>query len=175
MEYFDVYDENGDVTGRIKARGEALAPGECKAAAGVWIINPKGELLLTKRAPEKKFAPNVWENPAGHLQAGEDPAIAASRELREETGIDIAPEALRYLGRAMVIPYIGINFAAFCDLPASDVKLQPGETVAAQWVTWPRMQQMLATGEMAPSVLTHLKQYMDAFLQAIEDAKAGQV
>lgn len=38
------------------------------------------------------------EFPRGGCEAGEDPAVAAARELREETGFDCAPSALRSLG-----------------------------------------------------------------------------
>lgn len=37
----------------------------------------------------------LFELPAGMIDPGETPALAASRELREETGIVVAPEALR--------------------------------------------------------------------------------
>ncbi|GAA1522405.1 NUDIX hydrolase [Streptomyces albidochromogenes] len=38
------------------------------------------------------------EFPRGGCEADEDPAVAAARELREETGFDCAPSALRPLG-----------------------------------------------------------------------------
>lgn len=40
----------------------------------------------------------VWEAPRGFVDAGEEPAAAALRELGEETGLACAPEALVPLG-----------------------------------------------------------------------------
>jgi 8-oxo-dGTP diphosphatase len=39
-----------------------------------------------------------WALPGGYLEVDEDLAFSAARELREETGIDLAPEGLRQLG-----------------------------------------------------------------------------
>jgi 8-oxo-dGTP pyrophosphatase MutT (NUDIX family) len=39
-----------------------------------------------------------WDIPKGEAEEGEDFAIAAARELREETGLAVAPETLRPLG-----------------------------------------------------------------------------
>lgn len=39
-----------------------------------------------------------WKFPGGGIETGETPAVAASRELQEETGIYIPPEGLLYMG-----------------------------------------------------------------------------
>ncbi len=39
-----------------------------------------------------------WALPGGYLEVDEDLAPAAARELQEETGVEVAPEALRQLG-----------------------------------------------------------------------------
>ncbi len=45
----------------------------------------------------------LWELPAGLVEPGESPAVAAARELEEELGFAVSPEALRLLG-APVLP-----------------------------------------------------------------------
>ncbi len=55
-----------------------------RAAGGVVFCDgPGGPLLLLIR---DKYG--VWTLPKGHLEAGEDEADAAVREIAEETGID---------------------------------------------------------------------------------------
>ena len=57
-----------------------------KVAVGV-LIQDAGRLMLIKRGndPER----GKWSVPAGFVDAGEDPARAAEREAREETGLQV--------------------------------------------------------------------------------------
>src|SRR5260221_9304954 len=57
-----------------------------KVAVGV-LIQDAGRLLLVKRGfdPER----GKWSVPAGFVDAGEDPARAAEREVLEETGLQV--------------------------------------------------------------------------------------
>ena len=89
MELVDIYDAQGRPTGKVQDREAPLAAGEYLLAVGVWIVDGEGNILLTQRSPEKRWAPGKWENTAGHAQAGEDCPAAMAREIREETGIEV--------------------------------------------------------------------------------------
>ena len=55
-----------------------------------YIINSKGELLLTKRSSTKDTAPNqLVISSSGHVKYGEQPIEAAKREMFEELGLNI--------------------------------------------------------------------------------------
>ncbi len=45
-----------------------------------------GKLLVTRRAAGSHLE-GAWEFPGGKVEAGEEPATAAGRELEEETGL----------------------------------------------------------------------------------------
>ena len=45
-----------------------------------------GKLLVTRRAAGSHLE-HTWEFPGGKVEAGEEPAAAAGRELQEETGL----------------------------------------------------------------------------------------
>jgi len=51
------------------------------------MVVREGQVLLARR-PADGLLPEVWEFPGGKVETDEDPAAAALRELREETGLE---------------------------------------------------------------------------------------
>jgi isopentenyl-diphosphate delta-isomerase len=57
-------------------------------AFSVFVFNPRGELLLHRRAADKYHSAGLWTNTCcGHPRPGEETNAAAVRRLREEMGI----------------------------------------------------------------------------------------
>ena len=102
MEYLDIVDENGVPTGETVSRADAHRDGIRHRTAHVWIVRKSGkgfDILLQKRSMAKESFPGLYDtSSAGHIPAGEEPLPSALRELKEELGIDAAPEMLRYAG-----------------------------------------------------------------------------
>lgn len=95
-EIFDVVDESDQVTGQA-TRGEVHARMLLHRAVHVFVFNARGDLLLQQRSMFKDAHPGVWDSSvSGHLDAGEDYAAAAVRELAEEMAIRTveAPEEI---------------------------------------------------------------------------------
>ncbi len=71
-----------------------------RPCVGIVLFNREGRVFLGRRSD--LAGKNVWQCPQGGIDAGEDPATAAKRELREEIGTDTAqfmgehPEWLNY-------------------------------------------------------------------------------
>ena len=97
-EFNDVYDKDRNLTGRLHLRGTPWKPGEYGLVVCVWVYDGKGNILLTRRAPEKSFA-GTWENSGGAAKAGETSLQAIARELFEETGIRAGEEEFQLLDR----------------------------------------------------------------------------
>ena len=76
------------------------------SAVACFIRNPKGELLLVRRAKEP--AKGTLDLPGGFVDMYESAEEAARREVKEETGLDIA--GCRYLfSIPNLYPYSGFE------------------------------------------------------------------
>lgn len=147
MELNDVYDKDRQRTGRTHRRGTPWQKGEYGYVVCVWVYDGKGNVLLTRRAPEKTF-PGTWENSGGAVQAGETSLQAVARELLEETGIRAQPEEFELLSADTEGK---IHYDFYClrrDISVRQVILQPGETDAVQWASFQQVHRMIDRGEI---------------------------
>lgn len=76
-----------------RAAGRALR----HAAVAVVVVEPGPAFLLTRRAPRLRGHAGQWALPGGRVDAGESAEQAARRELAEELGVVLGPDAV--LGR----------------------------------------------------------------------------
>ena len=53
------------------------------------VLVNSNRVLLCHRHPNRRWYPNVWDLPGGHIEDAETPAEAVVRELREELGVTI--------------------------------------------------------------------------------------
>ncbi|MFA5659463.1 MAG: NUDIX domain-containing protein [Oscillospiraceae bacterium] len=100
-ELFDVLNEDGTKTGRIKSRGEIHRDGDWHGSVHVWVYrktNGKILLLLQKRSKDKDSFPGCYDaGCTGHVDAGENFVQAAVREVHEELGLETSGEELIFL------------------------------------------------------------------------------
>lgn len=98
MELLDVYDENGNVTGRVVQRGDksvTFEDNEHIAVSIIFIENNKNEFLIQKTSHIKG---GEYSTTGGHVNSGETPLEAIKREVSEEIGIDIETKDIVSLG-----------------------------------------------------------------------------
>ena len=65
-----------------------------------------GHVLLCHRAEGRRWYPDVWDLPGGHVERGETPIEALARELKEELGIvieEVGPEVARVVRSGFVL------------------------------------------------------------------------
>ena len=122
----------------------------------VYVIRPLAEgwrVLVLQRALDTR-CPAAWETVHGHVETGEEPEDAAVREVREESGLEIArlynvTVQPFYLHRSHTVQ-LAVVFAAFVDDPVNLV-LGP-EHQRSEWLSvedarerfqWPREREAL--------------------------------
>jgi isopentenyldiphosphate isomerase len=153
-ELWDVLDEHGNKTGRLHKRSsipeEFLKPGEYHLVVHVWIINNKGEFLISKRTPNKPY-PNMWECTGGSAIAGDDSLTTAIKEVKEELGINLDPANgqifKRYKKQCDDCGGDFIDVWLFRqEIELSDVIFQPEETCDAILAGKEKINQMINDG-----------------------------
>lgn len=90
-----------------------------------------GRLLLLRQPPGRR-----WGLPAGLLKKAEAPAVGAARELLEESGVVIQPDALTpAVPNAIVHPRGWVDTIFMGEVPASTTPLvvDGGEVLEAAW------------------------------------------
>ena len=138
VELWDVLDENGYKTGRSVKRGEVMEKDEYHLLVHAWIKNSKGDYLITKRTPNKRY-PNMWETTVGAVISGEESLTAALREVKEELGINLSPSKGKYLFRIKRDNPEHMDFIDVWlfneEIDIRDITCQPEEVCAARWAT----------------------------------------
>jgi 8-oxo-dGTP pyrophosphatase MutT (NUDIX family) len=129
----------------VNAAGHGGVPGAAHPllAAAVLVRDRGGSrVLLVRRGPGAAFGDGLWDLPVGKAVAGEPVTEAAARELREETGLEAAPDTLRVAhvihgGRSAVAGVAGF-LTVVLEAPVwrgEPVNGEPHKHSAVRW--WP--------------------------------------
>ncbi|MCL2546493.1 MAG: methyltransferase domain-containing protein [Oscillospiraceae bacterium] len=162
-EMWDMLDEHGNKTGRLMERGAPMADGEYHLIVHVWIMNPQGEFLISKRTPNKPW-PNLWECTGGSAVAGDNSLTTASKEVQEELGLTLDPKNgqmfKRYNRKHYEVQHNDISDVWLFrqDFDINDVVLLPDETCDAVWASKSTILQMMEDGTFIPK---HVYPYID--------------
>ena len=155
-ELWDILDCHGNPTGRLHERGRPMQEGDFHLVVHVWILNSKGEFLISKRTPNKPL-PNMWECTGGSAVAGDDSLTTALKEVREEMGITLEPQNGQLFKQYKHAHEVDVGAGAFVniwlfrqDVDLSDVVLQPGETCDAMLAGKDKISRMIEDGTFCP-------------------------
>lgn len=96
IELVDICDENDEKIG-VEKRDIVHEKGLWHREVAVLVIND-GKLLLQRRSPEVKSAPNKLGLCGGHVGFGETTKMAAKREIAEEIGLEVELDEFDFVG-----------------------------------------------------------------------------
>lgn len=147
---------------------EAHEKGRLHRAFSIFIFNPKGQLLVQKRAEKKYHSGGLWSNTCcSHPRADEATDGAARRRLKEEMGIEAdLKEIFSFVYKAKVgglleHEFLHVFFGKFDGDPA------PNKNEAADW-KW------LAKRELIKDVKENPEKYT-AWFRIILDKSADKI
>ncbi len=157
MELVDVVDEAGRTVATV-TRQEIRERGLPHRCVYVLVFHPQGELFIHLRTPDKDVYPSHWDVAVGGvLLAGESFAAGAAREIREELGIDVDPEALfpfRYADASSAVQ--GMVYRVY---HAGPFRLQPEEIVRGEFVPLADVPRRAAREPFCPDGLAVLEEF----------------
>lgn len=138
-EWIDLYDRSGRSLGRKIPKGAKRENGEYYRHVHIILYSRHGGWLIQQRSMGKEFFPGKWDVTGGGVMAGEESRDAALREVREELGLSIPPEELRYAG-GMVVEEAGRCLLdvwyALLDFRPEECVLQKEEVQAVKLVSF---------------------------------------
>ena len=191
LEFFDVIDENGEKTGKVKERSLAHREGTLHATVHIWVRRKRQDgsfdLLLQKRSSTKDSYAGCYDiSAAGHVDAGEPVADhyrqAALRELSEELGIRAEAAQLHYVGKRRV-HHISGNDHSFIDEELSyvfiyeetvnenELTLQASEVESVRWTEYRELRKAVAVNSIKHCIYM---EELDMLQEASGEEEPGQ-
>jgi len=119
------------------------------------------QLFLAKRASTKRFLPDVYELPGGHIDYGEDIVDGLRREVMEEFAVNVKVGDPFYVysyenivkgSHSIEVAY----FAQFID-PEENIKINPEDHSEYGWFTREQVQDMVAESRRGVTLLESIK------------------
>lgn len=167
IEKWAVLDSQGNLTGEImeKYDQKVFDRGGYHLGSDIWIINSNNKILIQKRSQQKKLEPNVWAMTGGSVILGEDSVTTIVRETKEELGIDIDRDNLKFItkfrtGNVWIDTYI-LKY----DYDIAEMKFQEDEVSDAKWATWNEIDDLVNNGQFIKHRWEFVKQILKEELQ----------
>lgn len=151
MELLDVYDINGEKTGKIIERNDiysGLKEGEYVAIAQIFIENDKGEFLIEQSA---KKTGNRFLPAGGHISSGENAYETIIREVKEELGLDLSNENVVDLGFIHCDERLRNIFYLKKNIDLSELTFQKEEVLNVSYMSIDKIKEFVDEGLMHPS------------------------
>jgi|SRR5690606_2438226 len=113
-------------------------------------INDKGQILIQDRRGHKK--PD-WGFFGGSIEEGETPAVAVIRESKEELGLDLKEDDLRYLGESIIYWDEVSILRHFFLYPTNQETFSVFEGKGAHWMTYDEAAEKLEENDALSEII----------------------
>ncbi len=160
MELLDIYDDNGNLTGRKIARGDKtakLSKNEHIAVGVIFIENDKGEFLIQKTSIEKG---GEFSSTGGHIDSGETPLESIKREVEEELGINVNNDNIIDYGFILYDMPLRYLFYLKKDINIETLRIQKEEVDYVKYMSVSDINDLIESGQMLKSHAILFKELM---------------
>lgn len=151
MELLDVYNDNGERTGKVVERGvkpSTLNSNEHIAVAIIFIENSKHQFLIQKTSKEKG---GLYSSTGGHVGHNEDALSTIKREVQEELGINVDHDKIVDLGFLLFDFPIRFIFYLKKDIRLEDIVLQDEEVESISYMSVDEVKEIIQKNLMLES------------------------
>ena len=143
MEYLNVYDNNKNKLDKKIVRGDKLSNDEHILVAVIFIKNKDNKYLIQKTSLEKS---GLYSTTGGHVLYNEDSKTSIIREVKEELGIDITNDDIKYIGSILFGVPFGDIYYLEKDIDIDSVKLQKEEVSSVSYMTKEEIDDLIKKG-----------------------------
>ncbi len=132
----------------------------------VWIINENNEILVQRRAKNKKFGSLQWDmSAAGHVQASETPEECIARETFEEIGIQRNKKDFEFMGLWENLKDFNFAYVYLLKTPKSTkFTLNKKEVFEVEWLSFDKFVKLIYSDEFC----MHSKDYKDWIVRILK-------
>jgi 8-oxo-dGTP diphosphatase len=110
-------------------------------ARTLCFVRNGDDVLMLKGAPTKRLYANLYNGVGGHVEAGEDILSSVQREVKEETGLEIADPRLRAVVNADEEGKPGVVFFVFTS-QADGRELRASSEGEVAWIPRQRLMEL---------------------------------
>ena len=151
MELLDVYDNNGNATGKTIIRGDknaVLNDNEHIAVAVIFIENENGEFLIQKTSHEKG---GLFSSTGGHVDSGETPLVTIKREVKEELGFNVDNDQIEEYGFMLYDMPIRFMYYLKKNIPIDKIIIQKEEVEYVEYMSVTKINELIESNQMLKS------------------------
>lgn len=150
MEILDLYDDFGNKLNQTIYRGEKTENGKNIMVSVAFIKNSNNEFLIQKTSKEKG---NKFSSTGGHVTHGETGLETITRELKEELGINVIHQDIKYI-TTFKYPTKNCIFNVYLlniDIDLSNIKLQDEEVDEVKYLSIEEINDIINSGNFLES------------------------
>lgn len=146
MEYLDLYDENGNLTGETVLRSKDMKPkiGKYIKIVIVFIQNSEGKFLIQKTSKQKG---SVWATTGGLVSSGYTSDETIVKEIEEELGLTIDFNELKHFYNEKREYAFQDAYYLKKDIDINDIKLQEEEVEFVKWLSIDEIKELINNNE----------------------------